>query len=65
MDSYLETIRTCPPAPGNERVLYAGLQAHETEIKRRSEGIPYHPEVIEWFHDLLLELGIPDPLPVL
>ena len=39
--------------------------AHETEIKRRSEGIPYHPEVIEWFHDLLLELGIPDPLPVL
>lgn len=65
MDSYLEEIRTCPPAPGHDRVFYAGLQAHETEIIRRREGVPYHPEVIEWFHGLLEELEIIDPLPVL
>ena len=27
---FLKGLRTCPPSPGNERVLYPGLYAHET-----------------------------------
>ena len=37
------------PAPGEERVLYAGLPEHEAYQDRSVNGIPYHPEVIAWF----------------
>lgn len=60
MDSYLRSLRETPTAPGEDRVVYAGLQAHEEEISRTEKGIPYHPEVIEWFHRITSELDIPD-----
>lgn len=57
MDSYLKRLRQCAPAPGEERVVYPGMLEHEEEIARREHGIPYHPEVIEWFTATCDELG--------
>ena len=42
MDALLPGLRECPPAPGAERVLYAGLPEAETLADRRERGIPYH-----------------------
>ena len=44
-------------------LLAAGLPEHEEEGERLERGIPYHPEVIEWFKSITSELGIPDRLP--
>ncbi len=63
MDAYLVRLRTARTAPGAERVLYPGLNAHETEIDRRANGIPYHREVIGWFAGILSELGLDNRLP--
>ena len=63
MDAYLLRLRTAKTAPGEERVYYAGLPEHEEEAIRRERGIPYHPEVIEWFKGIVAELGIEDRLP--
>ena len=49
-DSLLSGLRETPPAPGQERVLYPGLRGAELTAERREKGIPYHPEVIVWFH---------------
>jgi LDH2 family malate/lactate/ureidoglycolate dehydrogenase len=59
MDGMLRTLRTTKPAPGHDRVLYAGLPEAENEKKRTERGIPLHPEVIEWFKGACAELGIP------
>ena len=64
MDAYLRRLRDAKTAPGEERVYYAGLPEHEEEAVRRELGIPYHPEVIEWFHGILAELGLEDRLPL-
>ncbi len=58
MDVFMKALRETPPAPGHERVVYAGLQAHEAELERRAQGIPYHPEVVEWFKKTAAELGV-------
>jgi L-2-hydroxycarboxylate dehydrogenase (NAD+) len=49
MDAYLKRLRECRPAPGETRVIYPGIEEHEAETERSEHGIPYHPEVIEWF----------------
>ena len=58
MDEYLQALKDPPTAPGHERVIYAGVEEHEQEIERRERGIPYHPEVIEWFETTFSELGL-------
>lgn len=58
MAQFLRGLRDTPPAPGHDRVLYAGLPEHEAETDRRSRGIPYHPDVIAYFKDLAAELGV-------
>lgn len=58
MDTFLAGLRTCPPAPGHDRVLYAGLPEHEIEAERRASGIPYHVDVVAYFRDLAAELGL-------
>jgi LDH2 family malate/lactate/ureidoglycolate dehydrogenase len=63
MDAYLKRIREAKTAPGHDRVYYAGLPEHEEEGERMERGIPYHPEVIQWFKGITSELGIPDRLP--
>ena len=60
MDQYLKSLRETPTAPGEERVIYAGLEEHEAEIDRSERGIPYHPEVIEWFRSAFTDLGLRD-----
>ena len=59
MDAYMKALRECPPRPGKDRVVYAGLPEHEEEEERREHGIPYHPEVIDWFRGITAELNIP------
>ncbi|MBI2965115.1 MAG: Ldh family oxidoreductase [Chloroflexi bacterium] len=63
MDDFMEGLRETPPAPGHERVVYAGLPEHEAEMDRSVNGIPYHPEVIAWFKGTVAELRLRDRLP--
>ena len=49
MDTWLQTLKDTPPAPGNERVLVAGQMEWEAQQDRSANGIPLHPEVIGWF----------------
>jgi L-2-hydroxycarboxylate dehydrogenase (NAD+) len=56
-DGLLHDIRTSKPAAGHDRVLYPGLGGAEVTAKRKADGIPYHPEVIVWFHRAAAELG--------
>ncbi len=58
MDLYMRSLRECAPAPGHERVFYAGLPEHEAYQDRSANGIPYHPEVIDWFRRKTAELGV-------
>lgn len=59
MDAYLEALCALPPAPGCERVVYAGLQSHEEAGRRSEQGIPLHPEVVNWFGAACREAKIP------
>jgi LDH2 family malate/lactate/ureidoglycolate dehydrogenase len=43
---------------GHERVYYAGLPEHEVRIERQKNGVPLHPEVIDWFRDICGEFEI-------
>ena len=63
MDEYLRSILECKPAPGETRVVYPGYPEYETEVERRAQGIPYHPEVIEWFKKTTDDLGVENNLP--
>ena len=58
MDEYLQALCALPSAPGAEKVVYAGLQSHALEQQRTREGIPLHPEVIDWFKSACRELGV-------
>ncbi|HEX6030085.1 MAG TPA: Ldh family oxidoreductase, partial [Tepidiformaceae bacterium] len=62
MDEYFRALRNCTPAPGHERVVYPGLVAQEEEQERSVRGIPYHPEVLEWFRTTCGELGVRERL---
>ena len=59
MDEFLRSLKTTPPAPGHDRVLYPGQPEWEAEQDRRANGIPLHREVIEWFQDICSEMGVP------
>jgi LDH2 family malate/lactate/ureidoglycolate dehydrogenase len=61
MDRFMKLLRETPPAPGCDRVLYAGMPEHETAVERRKSGIPYHPEVIEWYREAASRHGVPFP----
>jgi LDH2 family malate/lactate/ureidoglycolate dehydrogenase len=58
MDTFLRGLRETRPAPGEERVLYPGLPEHEVAQERRDQGIPYHPDVVDWFRRTATELGV-------
>ena len=64
MDRMLQTLRDTTPAQGHERVLYPGLSEHEEVIERRSNGIPLHKEVVQWFDDIANELSVPHLRPM-
>lgn len=58
MDDFLTYLVETPPAPGHDRVYYAGLPEYEEAEKRTKEGIPLHREVVEWFDSSTEELGL-------
>jgi len=58
IDGYMKELRECPPAPGHDRVLYAGMPEKEAEADRRVSGIPYHPDVVEFHRKTADELGV-------
>ncbi|MDA1278560.1 MAG: Ldh family oxidoreductase [Chloroflexi bacterium] len=63
MDRLLEKLANTKPAPGHDRVLYAGLPEYEETEIRRKNGIPYHREVVEWFNSMSSELGLGMSMP--
>ena len=58
LDQYLTDLLECPAVSGAGRVLYSGYPEARTEAERRKNGIPYHPEVIEWFRTATAEHGV-------
>jgi len=60
MDEWLRVLRTTKPAAGHERVFYPGLPEAEAEADHRANGIPLHPEVLDWFKTICGELKIPN-----
>lgn len=63
MDRYLDDLAACPPAPGHDRVVYAGQLEAEEELDRVARGIPYHRDVVAYFVALADELGVATRLP--
>ncbi|MEX0762790.1 MAG: Ldh family oxidoreductase [Dehalococcoidia bacterium] len=63
MDAFLGGLAATKPAPGHERVFYPGLPEHEEYQKRSTKGIPYHPEVVDWFNSISAELELDLQLP--
>ena len=61
MDEFMKYLTETPPAPGHDRVYYAGLPEFETAQERAELGIPLHREVVEWFDSITAELGL-EPL---
>ena len=57
MDAYLRRLLDSKPAPGERRVVYPGMEEAEAETDRLARGIPYHPEVIDWFRSICAETG--------
>jgi len=58
MDQMLQGLEDTKPAPGHNRVLYAGLEEYEEEKNRRMNGIPLHKEVVEWYEIACKEMKI-------
>ncbi len=59
MDAWIRMLEATTPAQGHERVLYPGRLEVEEHVKREAEGIPLHPEVLDWFKSICGELSIP------
>jgi len=59
MDERLRDIRNTPPAPGYDRVYYAGLPEWEAEQDNRAHGVPLHPSVLVKLRTLATETGAP------
>lgn len=62
MDEWLVMLKNTKPAPGHDRVLYAGLKEAETLADRKSNGIPLHAEVLSWFDTACQTLGVENAL---
>ena len=61
MDAFLGGLAATKPMPGEERVFFPGLPEAEEKAERLEKGIPYHPEVIDWFHQIGKELELDFP----
>lgn len=59
MDEWIQMLESTRPAKGHDRVVYAGRMEAESTEDRQANGIPLHPEVIQWFQDICGELSIP------
>ena len=59
MDEMLGALTATKPAPGADRVIYPGVSEAEELEDREANGIPFHPEVIDWFEQITDELNVP------
>ena len=59
LDQYLTDLLDCPTVSGEGRVLYSGYPEAQTDAERTKNGIPYHPEVVDWFKEATSEHGVP------
>jgi LDH2 family malate/lactate/ureidoglycolate dehydrogenase len=61
MDAIIELMRSCPKAPGVERIFVPGEIEYETEKRRHAEGIPINPDLQAELTTLAAELGVKAP----
>jgi LDH2 family malate/lactate/ureidoglycolate dehydrogenase len=61
MEEMIQLMHSCPGAPGVERIFVPGEIEHETEQRRRAEGIPLNGELRNELHALGEELGVKPP----
>jgi LDH2 family malate/lactate/ureidoglycolate dehydrogenase len=54
-------MRSCPIAPGVERIFVPGQIERETEQRRTAEGIPLNGELREELRALGADLGVKPP----
>jgi len=58
MDRMLESLRSSPPAEGEERVYYAGLPERETEAENLRRGVPLLQKTYDGLRAIGRECGI-------
>lgn len=58
MDALLKRLSEMKPAPGHDRVYYAGEIEHEETLARKRDGIPYHRQVVDWFNGVSKEFAL-------
>jgi LDH2 family malate/lactate/ureidoglycolate dehydrogenase len=61
IDEIIGLMRSCPAAPGVGRIFVPGEIEHETEQRRRAEGIPINSALQEELTALAFELGVTAP----
>jgi len=62
VEEIIDLMHSCPRAPGSERIYVPGEIEHETEQRRRAEGIPINATLREELVGLALDLSLPSPL---
>ncbi|MBI3031824.1 MAG: Ldh family oxidoreductase [Candidatus Rokubacteria bacterium] len=62
MDDMLRALKASPKAEGQERIYTAGEPEAECEWRRRVEGIPLAPALVQQVNAIARSLGVP-PLP--
>ena len=58
MDRYLQSLLALPSNSEGKEVVYAGYIEAKEQEKRGKDGIPLHPEVVEWYQKTSEELNI-------
>ena len=58
LEQYLTDLLECPTVSGEGQVLYSGYPEAQTSADRLKNGIPFHPEVVEWFQAATAERGV-------
>jgi len=61
MEEIVQLMHSCPGAPGVERIFVPGEIEHETEQRRRAEGIPINPQLRDELRGVGAELGVKAP----
>jgi LDH2 family malate/lactate/ureidoglycolate dehydrogenase len=62
MDAFLELMQATPPVEGSgESVIYAGIKEAAARADRERNGIPLHPDVLQFLDGLVEKLGVEAP----
>ena len=58
MDDIIRRLKGSAKTEGAERIYIHGEKEFEEEDRRRRDGIPLHPKVVETMRQIALELGV-------